>query len=213
VDVEVFANRIHAALARRKIELSRIAISVRNADGDHGAWLGRAAVVLAYAHWEGFVKEASTKYIKYVNSQNLPIQQMQMSLQAACMISHFKRAEGTSKSGYLASLLAEMDAKRSEIFRISPDKIVDTESNLSSRVFRDLVSGLGLDYLSEFETRGQFIDEHLLHGRNQVAHGEPTVFTPEEALQRIEGVVLLIDGYSNQLIDAVRDANYLLPTG
>jgi len=48
---------------------------------------------------------------------------------------------------------------------------VDTESNLSSTVFRNIVTQLGFDYLSKYETKQRLLDS-LLKKRNEAAHGE-----------------------------------------
>jgi hypothetical protein len=210
VDVETFANSIHRSLSRRKRELTSIRLKVQERDGTHDEWIARGAVVFSYAHWEGFVKEASAKYLKLVNSRSLKVEVLQVALQAACLASHFKRAQGSEKVRYLATLLAEMDNRRCEIFSVTPNKVIDTESNLSSVVFQDLVLGLGLEYGDFYQTRQAFMDEKLLQGRNQVAHGELVTFDADGAMERIDGVLRLLDSYADQLIDAVRDERFLI---
>jgi hypothetical protein len=213
MDVEDFANDLHSSLVRRKVELTDVRIRVQESKAAAGQmnWVSRSAVVLAYAHWEGFIKESSGRYVNLINSKGIRINQLKVSLQAACLTSHFKRAQGTEKVSYLGSILLEMDDRRCEVFRILPPKIISTESNLSSTVFKDLILGLGLEYLDAYETRQAFIDEKIVHGRNQVAHGELIPFSSEEAIERIDGVLLLLDQYANQLIDAARDDGFLLP--
>lgn len=48
---------------------------------------------------------------------------------------------------------------------------LDTESNLSSSVLREITWCLGVDY-SLFESKEKFIDSRLLARRNHVAHGQ-----------------------------------------
>ncbi|WP_153029097.1 MAE_28990/MAE_18760 family HEPN-like nuclease [Amycolatopsis sp. YIM 10] len=212
MNAEDFANHLHRSLAKRKVELTDVRIYIRQLSGgaSTGNWAERSAIVLAYAHWEGFVKESSVRYIKLINSRGVRVDRLNLSLQAACLASHFKRAQGSVKIGYLGSILSEMDARRCEVFRLSPEKIVDTESNLSSTAFKGLVIALGLDYLDTYATRQAFIDEKLVHGRNQVAHGEMVSFTSMEAIDRIDGVLVLLQEYTDQLIDAVRDEVFFL---
>lgn len=178
-------------------------------DVDHLSWASRAAALLAYAHWEGFVKAASARYLTFVCKQNLPTKSLKVSLQAASCLSHFRRVQNSSKLSHLGKIIAEIDIGRNEIFSVDPKKIIDTESNLSSTVFADIVAGLGLEYLDEYQTRKQFIDEKLVHARNKVAHGELLLVRKEEAVERIDAVVKLLDRYSSQLIDAVRDEAFL----
>ncbi len=105
-----------------------------------------------------------------------------------------------------------MDRRRESRFSVSPEKLVDTESNLSSAVFYEIVTGLGLEYRPIYETRVGFIDATLLHGRNKVEHGELITINADEALSRIDGVVLLLDEYADQLVDAASTERYLSPT-
>ncbi|WP_410663090.1 MAE_28990/MAE_18760 family HEPN-like nuclease [Amycolatopsis sp. lyj-84] len=212
MDIEAFANKVHGSLARRKRELTSIRLKIQESSLDprHIDWISRSAILFAYAHWEGFVKEASAKYLKLIVARKLKVGDLSVELQAACLISCFKRASGSEKVRYLASILTEMDSKRTELFTVTPEKVINTESNLSSVVFQDLLLGLGLSYHAIYETRQAFMDEKLLAGRNQVAHGELVAFKAEEALERIDGVLLLLDSYADQLIDAVRDEKFLL---
>jgi hypothetical protein len=83
------------------------------------------------------------------------------------------------------------------------------EDNLSSIVFKDLVIGLGLEYLDVYSTRQVFIDRQVVYARNQVAHGELVSFDSIDVELRIKGVLTLLDTYSNQLIEAVHDNHFL----
>ncbi|WP_326819481.1 MAE_28990/MAE_18760 family HEPN-like nuclease [Streptosporangium sp. NBC_01756] len=212
MDPEKFTERLHKGLSQRKFELAklRFMIDADRGNGDRLNCVNRSAIVLSYAHWEGFVKEASIKYIKYINGCALKASSLRLPLQAACISSHFKRALSSDKPRYLAEILDAMDSRRQETFSIDPNKIVKTESNLSSVVFHDLVLGLGLDFLDIYETRRAFIDAKLLDARNQVAHGELVSFDAGEVIERIDGVISLIDHFSNQLIDGVSNNVFLL---
>ncbi|MFC8848160.1 MAE_28990/MAE_18760 family HEPN-like nuclease [Micromonospora sp. NPDC057141] len=213
MEIEGFVNKIDKDLAHRKLELSRLKMDViqggPDSDSDRASWMRRSAAVIAYAHWEGFVKQASIQYVRYLNSKNLPVSSLKRELQAACLISHFRRARESLKVRFLGTVLQDIDEARKGVFLVSPAKIVITESNLTSSVFGDLVEGMGLDYLDEYKTRGPFIDTKLVHGRNQVAHGELAVFDTAEVVERIEAVVKLLDRYSQQLFEAVRDSHFL----
>ncbi|WP_282778452.1 MAE_28990/MAE_18760 family HEPN-like nuclease [Nocardia sp. CC201C] len=212
MDSESFSNSVYGSLARRKKELSDIRLKVREAEREpsYVSWISRAAIVLAYAHWEGFVKESSGKYLKLVSDQRIPVSDLHISLQAACLSSHFKRVQGSGKVKYLASILNDMDNRRCEVFRVEPEKVIDTESNLSSTVFKDLISGLGLESRDLYDTRQAFIDEKLLRCRNMVAHGELVSYSTVEADERIDGVLVLLDAYADHLIEAARDEKFLL---
>jgi hypothetical protein len=169
----------------------------------------RSAVVLAYAHWEGFVKDASQAYVRTINSRQIRTMDLKHCLQAAALTSHFKRTEGSGKLSFIGTVLSDIDRSRSAVFSVQPEKVVDTESNLSSVVFAENIARLGLVQADVYDMRAAFIDAKLVAGRNQVAHGELVTFKTEEAIARIDGVLLLLDGFANQLIDAVRDEAFM----
>lgn len=150
-------------------------------------------------------------YVKFINSQKVRVIDLKLCLQAAHLHSSLRRAGASPKLGYLGGILEELDVNRSAIFSATPEKCVDTESNLSSEVFKSLVLGLGLPYLDAYSTRQAFIDEKIVHSRNQVVHGELIPFSRDEALERLEAVRELIDLYGQQLIDAARGQLYLAP--
>ncbi|MEU6159778.1 MAE_28990/MAE_18760 family HEPN-like nuclease [Streptomyces sp. NPDC047130] len=211
MDLQKFGEKVQKDLAHRKLELSRLTVAIQTpfTDQSQKKLMCRATVVFTYAHWEGFVKSASAFYIRHINGQRIPVHNLRNCFQAAYVASHFKRAQNSSKISFLEEVLTSIDADRNGIFSIAPDKYIDTESNLSSTVFKSLVTGLGLPYLGAYSTRQAFIDEKLVCGRNQVAHGELTVFTETDAAERLSSVRDLLDLYANQLLDAARDKTYL----
>ncbi|WP_225846964.1 MAE_28990/MAE_18760 family HEPN-like nuclease [Streptomyces sp. HPF1205] len=205
MDAAQFVDKLDRQLARRKVELSNLLLMVKDENPDPGRLSSgaRSAVVLAYAHWEGFVKQGSSSYVKFINAAQLRVSDLKFPLQAAYVSSAFKRASESSKSRYLGELLEEIDRRRNDIFSVAPEKCIDTESNLSSTVFKDVVKGVGLDVLPLYETRSIFIDQRIVLARNQVAHGELVSFDAVDVQDRISGVRLLIDSYATQLKDAV----------
>ena len=54
--------------------LKNIILSYKNKEG--GETLIRSGILLLYAHWEGFCKESSKKYIKYIQNSKIPIEKI-----------------------------------------------------------------------------------------------------------------------------------------
>ncbi|WP_020108982.1 MAE_28990/MAE_18760 family HEPN-like nuclease [Nocardia sp. 348MFTsu5.1] len=211
--VEDLLDRIDRDLAHRKLELTALKLPLQTIPMGrvgHDSWIGRSAVALTYAHWEGFVKAASAHYIKHICGMKLPISSLKMPFQAASVVSHFKRSDGTSKVEYLAGLLTEMDTCRSGIFFVDPAKMINTESNLSSKVLEELLKSLGLEVLDVYAANKGFIDSSLVAERNKIVHGELTSFTPAECVDRIDRVIDLLNTFSNQISTAAATENYLL---
>ncbi|MFF7650321.1 MAE_28990/MAE_18760 family HEPN-like nuclease [Streptomyces sp. NPDC007983] len=211
MDPSNFIEAIDRQLAHRKIELSNLLLVVReeNPDPSRLSCFARSAVVLTYAHWEGFVKQGSSAYVKYINGAKIKVSDLKFPFQAAYVSSAFKRATQSGKSKYLGELLEEIDRRREEIFSLSPDKCIDTESNLSSKVFTEIVQGIGLEVLPLYGMRAAFIDQRLVHARNQVAHGELVSFDALDVEDRVKGALKLIDVYADQLKRAATEGCFL----
>ncbi|MFH8927564.1 MAE_28990/MAE_18760 family HEPN-like nuclease [Streptomyces pristinaespiralis] len=211
MDPSRFIEGIDRQLARRKVELSNLVLMVseQNPDPNRLSCIARSAVVLTYAHWEGFVKQGSSAYIRFINEANVRVADLKFPFQAAYVSSAFKRAAASAKARYLGEVLKEIDTRRTETFSISPDKCIDTESNLSSVVFKEIIHSIGLDVLPLYETRSAFIDQRIVKARNQVAHGELVSFDAVDVNERITGARLLIDTYANQLKQAATANHYL----
>jgi len=209
---EKFIQGVQRELAHRKKELTSIRFGLPAGDpypSQNESWVTRAAVVLAYAHWEGFVKSSGRRYIDLVNRSGTRASELKLGFQALTLMSHFKRSSGSSKGKYLSEILEQMDTARAQPFHVNSDKAFDTEGNLSSSVFADLIASLGLAPASSFTMRIGFIDATLMYSRNQVAHGELVAFTQDEAIQRIDGVMVLLETFSEQIIQASIDGAYL----
>ena len=211
MDSATFIQKIDKDLAHRKVELTTLLLMVKeqNPDASRLSCTARSAVALCYAHWEGFIKQGSTAYIKYVNAANVAVSDLKLPLQAAYISSAFKRALDSNRSDYLGEILGEIDRRRTEKFAISPEKCIDTESNLSSTIFRSIVKGVGLEVLPVYDTRSNFIDQRIVYARNQVVHGELVRFDADDVEDRVKGVFLLVDTYADQLKDAVESQSYL----
>ena len=135
------------------------------------ATLIRAGVPLLYAHWEGFIKQASQDYLEYVSSQRLKYGEL-----SSCFV-----VFGAKKhlSYVVESRRAAVNIAAVDFFRGCADERADmtlsnainTKSNLKSEVFVDIAMSLGVA-TGPYDTYFNLIDESLLARRNSIAHGE-----------------------------------------
>ncbi len=84
---------------------------------------------------------------------------------------------------------------------------VETKSNLSSEVLKEITYILGLDY-EEYETEAKVIDEILLKNRNEVAHGKYSVIDVEQFIELHKTIIHLLDLFSNQISNAASTKAY-----
>jgi RiboL-PSP-HEPN len=84
---------------------------------------------------------------------------------------------------------------------------IETKSNLSSEVLREIAYILGLDY-TEYEDEAQLIDETLLKNRNEVAHGKYLSISVEQFIVLHQTITHLLDLFSNQIKNAASTKAY-----
>jgi RiboL-PSP-HEPN len=201
--IEQLYDALAADLIWRKKELSAYKLAMETAENrpDRRQAFLRGAVALLYAHWEGFVKQASQAYLEYVFYQRLKHSELAPPF-LALAIRPLLRAAGDS--GRIAThlrltrfFLDGLDAPS-----VIPVKDgISTRANLSSRVLREIVDSLGLDY-RDFETKAELIDEGLLESRNTIAHGEFLLVTPERFSQLHSEVIAMMETFSTQVTNA-----------
>ena len=163
--------------------------------------LYRAGVALLYAHWEGFVKKVGSYFLEYVAMQRLTVDELKnnfITLIIKGKLDHASNSKKYSTFGEIADFLLEKSSTRA---RVPYKGIVNTESNLSTKVLREIVWCLGLEY-RPFEVKEKFIDSRLVDKRNHIAHGEEIFVDEEDMLEIIDEVLMLMEEFRNQVENA-----------
>jgi hypothetical protein len=168
----------------------------------------RAAVALLYAHWEGFVKRCGSNYLEFVSFQRVDGDKLAINFLA--LAARAKALEyinqGDLKMGvHLAEFYLNCAGKQA---RVPYKKVINTQSNLSSEVLKDILAVLGLD-ATKFSTRMPFIDSNLVNPRNHVAHGESLEITSSEYEVLHDDVLSLIESFRNEVENAAATKSYL----
>lgn len=192
-------DRIAEDLVWRRKELTELRALAQESDGElRSRVIIRSAVALLYAHWEGFVKKSSSYYLEFVASHRLPYKRLAPNFVGLTLLSKFNdlsASEKVSGGAVLADFFCTgLDRQSNVPYR----NVIDTKSNLSSRVLIDIVSALGLDQ-SQFATRLNFIDSNLVSPRNHIAHGEEMFVSVPEYLELHDDVLALIETYRNEI--------------
>lgn len=169
--LEALEDAISDETAWRKHELTTARKLVQQSTGSTQIANLRSGVLILYAHWEGWVKNVAQLYVRYVNSQSATYSQLSAAFLGNALkvkISAIDEASTPTIHNQFALFLMEGLAGRA---RLSED-LVQTQSNLSSKVLFDVVERLGLPRRSEYSTRANMIDEELVNRRNTIAHGQ-----------------------------------------
>ena len=180
----------------------------------------RAGVTVLYSHWEGYVKIAATAYVCFVSTQRLKFKELSPNFLTLSLKTKLdaliKSRDDNINQEIVNFFLTEMDNRS----RINWEKVINTEANLSSRVFKRIVQQLELEYLSQYETKQNVIDSSLLKNRNDAAHGSSYLEIDEEQLLELiqifvgnsdnEGTHGLLQLFYNQISNAVALKEFMI---
>jgi len=205
---EQLSARLATDLTWRKKELSEMKslIEAKNVSGQRHKVLVRSGVCILYSHWEGFVKLAANSYLEYVISKKLTYQELSSNFLALAMKEKLKEAKETHKPSLYIPVceffLSELN-KRS----ILPKDVISTGSNLSSDILKEITYILGIDF-SIYSTKSRVIDTQLLKTRNEIAHGEDSVFDRAEYLEVHREILEMLDIFCTQIENAASQKKF-----
>lgn len=172
-----FQKLIDEDLYWRKKEISEL-ISIVNSNTSIVIY--KSGILLIYAHWEGFIKNATKLYIKYISDKKIQLNLLTNNFKAISLKGVISECFKSHNTLTMNNEIKFMDKFNDEnkLFntRINleshKDKdIIDTESKLTSTVFKNIVKVVGLEYKNAYESREQYIDTNLIDRRNAIGHG------------------------------------------
>lgn len=199
---EELSDRLATDLVWRKKELSEMKslIEAKNVSEQRHKALVRSGVCILYSHWEGFVKLAANSYLEYVISKKLTYQELSSNFLALAMKEKLKDAKETNKPSLYIPVckffISELNQRC-----ILPKNAISTASNLSSEILKEITYILGIDF-SIYSTKSVLIDTKLLKTRNEIAHGNDSVFDRDEYLELHKEVIGMLDLFRNQIENA-----------
>lgn len=207
------ANELLEFLANRKQTRKRELISLLHdlspRTGEPAPHVIRTSILLAYAHWEGFAKEAARAYVRLVSHKSRPLSALALNFQAlACRQKLAAAQAATRRVGPHIAVVEMMTANANRSVRIDADAAIDTESNLNSEVFENICESIGVPYGSSWSVEGPFMDD-LFGNRCAIAHGE--LLTPERDYgeEAVQFSLKWIEAFSTDIENHALQEEYL----
>lgn len=205
---EQLANRIDSDYSWRFFELVTMEDTIRKAPSTSRNCHIRAGIAILYAHWEGFIKYAAECYLQYISNIRPPLDQLDfrfVGLAFKKKIAGVASATLTSAYGQCVRDIVENQTTR---LPIPVQRIVNTRANLNSKVFRQIIDIIGLDYRA-YELKEKIIDAKLLRYRNAIAHGN-YMEIDHAGFQELQGhIVAMLETFKDQVLDGAQTKSYL----
>ncbi|CAM8400396.1 MAE_28990/MAE_18760 family HEPN-like nuclease [Morganella morganii] len=169
--------------------------------------LCRAGIALMYAHWEGFVKKSGTYFLEYVSTQRHCISDLKSNFVTLIVKNRIDSAHESKKYSAFDEITKYILCNQQSRARIPVRNVVDTQSNLSTTVLKEILWCLGLDY-NPFESREKLIDNKLVNRRNHIAHGQEIEIELSDFSEMADEVLGLMTTFKNQLENSTVTESY-----
>ncbi len=161
----------------------------------------RACITMLYAHWEGFVKCAAENYLNYVSLRRLRHDQLESCFVALCLKKKINEVDNTNRFDLQTAAVDFMLQQLNERAYIPYEGIIQTKSNLSFFVFRDICTVIGIDY-TKYQLEEPLIDKQLLSLRNSIAHGKYLSINFNEYLVIYEKLIKMMRDIKDDILNA-----------
>lgn len=204
---EELIGELDRGFAWRAKELTALRFVVETSPDSEQPIMIRAATALVYAHWEGYIKDAGTRYLRFVAMRRLPYSELADHFAALGLRREASKLAYAQTPDECIQAYRELMARQNGQSSIPDAGVIDTGSNLNFKRFERILSILGIESAA-YSTREAMIDERLLKTRNNIAHGEFVEPDFDQYDEVHTSVVEILSAVRDQIADAVQDAAY-----
>lgn len=209
--IEKLLDQLDNDLAKRKKELISIKLLARQTQD---STYRRIGLVMLSAHFEGFIRTVANYYVVFVSDQQLLLREINTNFSAIFFKQLIEKdKESTKISSHIKKLEKIVkdysEAKFFVKYSIN-SPIIKTESNPSSKVFKEILTSIGLSY-GIYETKNNYIDTDLLSNRHAIVHGEFTQISWDDFNVTFDVIFEIMENFKNQVIEAAIKKSYVLP--
>lgn len=206
---EQLSDQFDSDLIWRRKELSDMKAAIKRADGASKSVLLRALITMCYAHWEGYVRACANAYFEHLTLRKLQYSQLERQIYVNGFLVRLDAMYNTRHGIEARCKLVNdiLDGAGARFGYINPD-LIDTKSNLSADVIKDICIICGVDG-AHFEDRRNFIDRIVLRRRNAIAHGQQEYISEADIDELVAQTLALMTHFSSLLENKVYMKTYL----
>ncbi len=203
------SDQFDGDLIWRRKELSSMKLAIQNSSVETRAVLLRALVTMMYAHWEGYVRFCAQKYFEHISLKRLRFSELERQIYSNRFIGRLDpfRTNNVSITSRVKTVNDILDSAEKKFTKLDQN-LIDTKSNLSSKVMVDICVVCGVDP-HEFLGQEFFIDNILLARRNAIAHGRQEYIGFDEIDTLVEKVLNLMNHFRTLLENKIWTKSYL----
>lgn len=202
-------DALDSEMAWRVKEVGAFSVASRSGSPERKFFI-RAGVTLTYAHWEGFIKTASELYLNFVHHRGLTYGELKSCFAIFGLKGHLQMLSSSRKTAANIKAFEFVFSEMGKPARMQMSSAIDTESNLTSKVFTNIATSLDID-VDKYSTKFNLIDESLVNRRNKVAHGEFMDLGGKEFGLLVADVLQMMRDYKTDLLNAASLESYKRP--
>jgi hypothetical protein len=203
------SNQLDSDFNWRIKEFSDLKSAIRASGPTSQSVLLRALVAMLYAHWEGYIRFCVEKYFSYITMRRHNFSELEAQIYVNHFIARIDAISTQRLSLHDRCKIIEdiMQSKHKRFSRVN-QKLIDTRSNLNSKVLQELCLLCAVDF-ALFKAECDFIDRIVVKRRNEIAHGEETYIGLAEVDDLVSNVVKLMRSFRNSLENKIYQRSYL----
>lgn len=155
------------SLSWRKYELSTLFLQAKSNTDKIQESLLRACIVMLYAHWEGFIKDATRIYIDNINKQKINLEDLSHRLARLAFSKDIEEFPKHKKYKTYGDCYGKIINCRKTYKKLTNE--IDVKSNLTSKIFKDILYLIDDDE-NKYKDFFEYIDK-VVDARNAISHG------------------------------------------
>lgn len=224
MDVDQFIHKLDEDLAWRKKEISDLLLLDASNASDV---LMKSLLMMLYAHWEGYIKNAAKLYLLYIAGQNYVISDLSINFHTILLKGLIQECEKSYDGMTLENemrFLERFSSNQNAIFKLNGSfhrernkTIVNTQDNLTPKVFANICRIIGMSEKNALVTRTQYFDETFVNGRNAISHGSKVLLDgnnefdlSKSDISELKELILLIMSHFNDDLQEYATKKYYL---